>query len=46
VSEKSIETDIREIKLGVWEEIVGDCVKFEVKKDQVVVIFRHAKTCR
>lgn len=31
---------IKEIELKVWEEIVGDCIRFEVKKDQVAVVFR------
>jgi len=30
-----MKTDAKEIKLQVWEEIIGDCAKFEVKKDQV-----------
>ena len=32
--------DIKEIKLQIWQEIIGDCVKFEAKKDQVTVILR------
>jgi hypothetical protein len=35
-----MKTDTKETKLQVWEEIIGDCAKFEVRKDQVVVIFR------
>lgn len=35
-----MKTDIKEIKLQIWEEIIGNCVKFEDKKDQVVVILR------
>jgi hypothetical protein len=35
-----MKTDAKGIKLQVWEEIVGDCVKFEGEKDQVVVILR------
>jgi hypothetical protein len=31
---------IKEVELKVWEEIVGDCIRFEVKKDQVAVVFR------
>ena len=31
---------ITEVELKVWEEIVGDCINFEVKKDQVAVVFR------
>lgn len=32
--------DIKEIKLQVWDEIIGDCVKFEDKEGRVVVVFR------
>jgi len=35
-----MKTDIKEIKLQIWEEVIGDCVKFEVKKDRVAVILR------
>ena len=35
-----MKTDVRDIKLQAWEEIIGGCVKFEAKKDQVVVILR------
>ena len=35
-----MKTDIKEIKLQIWEEIIGNCVKFEDKKDQVVVMLR------
>jgi len=38
-----MKTDIKEIKLQIWEEIIGNCVKFEDKKDQVVVILRTCK---
>ena len=33
-------TDIREMRLKIWEEIIGCCVRFEVKRDQVAVILR------
>jgi len=35
-----MKTDAKEIKLQVWEEIIGDCATFEAKKDQVAVILR------
>lgn len=35
-----MKTDIKEVKLHIWEEVIGNCVKFEDKKDQVVVILR------
>lgn len=35
-----MKSDVRDIKLQVWEEIIGACIKFEDKKDQVVVILR------
>ena len=40
VGVKIMKTDIKEIKLQIWEEIIGNCVKFEDKKDQVVVMLR------
>jgi hypothetical protein len=38
-----MKTDIKEIKLQIWEEIIGNCVKFEDQKDQVVLVLR---TCQ
>jgi len=38
-----MKTDIKEIKLQIWEEIIGNCVKFEDQKDQVVLMLR---TCQ
>jgi hypothetical protein len=38
-----MKTDIKEIKLQIWEEIIGNCVKLEDKKDRVVVTLR---TCQ
>jgi len=35
-----MKTGAKEIKLQIWEEIIGNCIKFEDKKDQVVVIVR------
>jgi len=35
-----MKTEIREMKLQIWQEIIGDCVKFEAKKDQVAIILR------
>jgi len=35
-----MKTNVKEIRLQVWEEVIGKCVKFETRKDQVVVIFR------
>ena len=35
-----MKADAKEIKLQIWEEIIGNCVKFEIKRDQVVVILR------
>jgi ABC-type enterochelin transport system substrate-binding protein len=35
-----MKTDVKEVKLQVWEEIIDNCVKFETKKDQVVVILK------
>jgi len=33
-SESMMKTDIKETKLQIWRETIGDCVKFEAKKDQ------------
>jgi len=46
LSETMMKTDIKEMELQVWEEIVGECVKFEVKGDQVVVTFRCCQNMR
>jgi len=35
-----MKTDVKEIRLQVWEEVIGKCVKFETKKDQIVAILR------
>jgi len=35
-----MKADVKEIKLQVWEEVIGNCVKFKIEKDQVVVILR------
>jgi hypothetical protein len=35
-----MKADVKEIKLEVWQEIIGHCVRFEAKKDQVTVILR------
>jgi len=35
-----MKTDVKEIRLQVWEEVIGKCVKFETKKDLAVVILR------
>jgi hypothetical protein len=40
---KVMKSDIKEIKLQIWKEVISNCVEFEDKKDQVVVILR---TCR
>jgi len=41
-----MKADVKEIKLQIWEEIIGDCVKFEVRRDQLVVIFRCCQNIR
>lgn len=35
-----IEGGLKEVKLQVWEELVGECINFEMKKDHVIVMLR------
>jgi len=37
---------IKETELQVWEEIIGDCIRFEVKENKVVVVFRCCNCMR
>jgi hypothetical protein len=39
-SESVMKTDVKEIKLQAWQEIIGHCVRFQAKKNQVAVILR------
>lgn len=33
-------SEVREMKLEIWQEIVGDCIRFQATKDQVAIILR------
>jgi hypothetical protein len=37
---KKVSNEIREMKLQLWQEIIGECIKFEAKQNQVAITLR------